>query len=119
MPAFPFTTPKPDAENFTEKLPVDPLLKSEFENGSVLTRARFTNVPNSWSLNYRFLSNTDKESLETFFMTTVGLGALNFTWTHPISTTVYTVRFAEPINYKAESDGQNNWNVSFTLIEVP
>ena len=119
MPSFPFTDPKPDAESFVEKLPVDPVIRSEFENGAVLTRARFTTVPNSWEMVYRYLSNTDKELIETFHNTTVSFGALTFTWTHPITAATPTVRFKGPPIYTAEDDGQNNWKVAFTLIEVP
>lgn len=119
MPAFPFTSPKPDANGFGQNVATDPTLRTEFENGIVETRSAFTTVPDEWTIKHTQLSNTNKLSVETMYKTTTSYGSLVFDWTHPITATVYSVRFKGPPKYDVEPHGDNTWVVSFTVVEVP
>lgn len=119
MPTFPTLAKIADGESFTEDIAVDPTLRSNFENGVIHTRNKFTTVPKRWRILYRFLSNTDKASIVTFFNTTVKFGADTFGWTNPVDDSNPNVRFESFPTCKLENDGQNTWKVSFGLIEVP
>ena len=119
MPTFPSLSKILDSESFVEDLATDPTLRTEFDNGVVHTRNKFTTVPKRWRVVYRYLSNTDKASIVTFYNTTVNFGADLFDWTNPVDSSNPNVRFEGAPKYKLENDGQNTWNVSFGLVEIP
>jgi len=112
LPVYPSLSKNPDAQNWKEEAAADPTIRTPHESGISGTRARFTTVPTKISYTYRNLSNTDKESLETFEQDTVNYGAESFTWTHFIKATSHTARFSRPIKYDLENTLQNTWKVS-------
>ena len=111
LPAYPSLSKNPDVENWKEEPASDPTVRSPCESGVSVTRARFTTVPTKIRYVYRNLSNTDKESLETFEQDTVNYGAGSFTWTHFIKSTSHTATFSRPIKYTLEKSLQNLWKV--------
>ena len=94
----------------------DSTLRSQFEAGYELTRPRFTRARRSWGVRYPVVSSADKALLVAFEQTTVRGGADSFSWTHPITSTVYSVRFAGPLKYAQFAIGK--WSVEFMLREV-
>ena len=79
-------------------------LRTRFEAGYVQTRARFTRIPKRFELNWSRMSISDFGTLRTFYEDTVIGGAESFNWTHPISSTVYVVRFiGDELNFDANS----------------
>ena len=113
MADFPTLSSKPDSENWTEEPAVDPTIRSEFENGAVQTRTRFTDVPKKWDLIYRDMSQADKDTLKAFEKT-VGYGGDIFNWTNPQDTNTYEVRFAGPVKCKVEPVNPAAWQVPYT-----
>jgi hypothetical protein len=94
-------------------------IKTEFENGKVQSRARATSARLVVSLGWHALSNTDYSSLQTFFTNNIG-GTFN--WTHPLTSTVYVMRFtsdalpgAKPSGYSA--DGTIAWELTGLELE--
>jgi hypothetical protein len=118
MSDFPTLSQNPDAEIWREEPASDPTLRSEFEAGYQLTRAKFTVIPRTWSLVYRFLSNTEKTTLQTFERSTVNYGANSFNWTNPIDSQTYVVRFVEPIKFTLENNKLNEWQAELKLVEA-
>ena len=96
----------------------DPTIRSRYEGGYVSTRARFTRMPRRWSVKYEWMTTTNKGTLQTFEEARV-VGSESFTWTNPMDSTSYTVRFFEPVRYTpTPSTNFQYWTVEFTLEEV-
>ena len=116
MAAFPTLTIGPSYPLDPDGELEDATLRSPFEGGYELTRQKFTRTRRSWGVRYEALGQTDKDSLVTFEKDTVKGGADSFTWTHPKTSTVYTVRFTGPVKYAYVTFGI--YSVSFMLREV-
>jgi hypothetical protein len=67
-------------------------IKNNFESGHVLSRAASTVSKRIFELRWRAMPDADYTTLETFFKDNIGL---TFTWTHPTTLEVITVRFSE------------------------
>ena len=68
-----------------------PQVKNEFEANYVQSRPRATRAVERWNLGWEALPEADFQTLRTFFV--ANQGGL-FTWTHPVTSTVYTCRFS-------------------------
>lgn len=93
----------------------DSTLRSNTEGSYELTRARCTRYPKIFTIKYILMPDTDKDSLDTFVIT-VKLGADSFTWTHPKTSTSYSVRFKPIPKFTYVSYGY--WEVDFALKVV-
>jgi len=73
-----------DPVEVAELLPaaLDPTIRAPTEGGYEITRAAFTRLRRQWRVAYAGLTATDKDTLSTF-LSTVGVGADEFNWTHP------------------------------------
>ncbi len=98
------------------EVPRDASLRSPFEAGYVQARPKFTRIPATWpDITYRNMTATDKSTLETFEKTTVKQTDA-FSWTHPQTSTVYSVRFSGPVQYDLVRPGI--WEFRFSLEEI-
>jgi len=101
-----------------EQYPQRGQVRTEFENGAVQSRARATSTRWVFVLGWRALSQTDYATLCTFFDTNLGT---TFSWTHPITSTVYTCRFSEdrlpPAMFSGFVSGVTAWRMSGLQIE--
>lgn len=88
-------------------------IRSDFDAGYVQSRAKWTRTRRKFELSWNAMSNTDKETLMTFFENNLGD---TFAWIHPLSGTSYTVRFTEE-NIEAKYIPYNRWQVSLILEE--
>ena len=89
-----------------------PKVKTEFESGHVQSRKRGTKYPRRFRLIWDGLSSNDFESIVTFFKSTDD----TFTWTHPFTSVVYTVRFTDDELSSRLQEG-NEYSVSLNLEE--
>lgn len=88
MAAFPdIKTP-----NSYSETPTKSQIKSEFENGDVISRPRYSRGRMTMTIGWDNLPNSDYTTLKEFFYDNQGL---TFTWTHPITSEDYTVRFSD------------------------
>jgi len=94
----------------------DSTISSNFETGWEQTRPRFTRSRRTWQINYENLLYVDKKLLEDFVNDDVRQGADYFTWTHPVTSEVVTVRFKPAPTYN--NTILTYWQVSFSLREV-
>jgi phage-related protein len=94
----------------------DSVITSPFEGGYVQTRALCSRIKKFWQINYNYLSATNKDSLVTFFGTTNG-AADSFTWTNPLDSVSYTVRF-KPKSFSCNHTLFSRWEVKFVLEQV-
>lgn len=118
MPTFPTLSTYPVDNNFNETLAYDPSIQSQSEDGTIISRARFTTTKKQWGdITYNNLTEADKLLLDAF-QTTVMVGANTFTWTNPRDDLEYTVRFAGLIKYSIHPSLHGIWLASFSLVEA-
>ena len=82
-----------------EETTPDPAIRSEFEDGSVQTRPRFTRMRRRWTLSWANIKKSQYEILREFYMNQKG-GSLSFSWTNPMNGGVFTVRFVGELTAK-------------------
>lgn len=120
-------TPKPLIGGWSETVGQDPTIRTPFEGGYQQTMARFTRIPEQWTVVYPLLTRSDKELIKTFERDTVKIGAESFNWTNPDTNEIKEVRFAEPVTYEPFKTGENaifdsggvqRWRVTMVLEEV-
>lgn len=101
------------SNQFSEQVLDEGDLKSKLENGSIVTRRKFSRVLTRWEVVYHDLSNSDRLTLLNFIKayTTVG----KFNWEHPIDGSK-TVRFASVP--KIVKSGPNTWVAQCEFEEV-
>jgi len=67
-------------------------IKTDFSAGYVLSRPKWTRSRKTFELSWPTMIDADKQTLQTFFNDNLGD---TFTWTHPLTAAVYTVRFGD------------------------
>jgi len=114
------TVHHPAAESLEAGTAHDPAIRSESDGGYVISRARFTRIVQNWpNIRYEWLSLANKNTLRTFETDTAVGGSASFDWTHPLSSTVYDVRFMGRIRYTTHQHTNGLfWTVEFGLEEV-
>ncbi len=122
MSNFPTLSIGLDASTFQETSENTAVSGGDTEGGYVYTRARHTRRPRrSFMFSFTDISDNDKSTLQTFWDDRQG-GSGAFNWTHPVSSTVYNVRFDIEMELEFERAGYGNnhrWNSStITLKEV-
>lgn len=94
----------------------DPSIRSQAEDGTVISRARFTANKDKWEIFYNNLTDNDRALLNTLQDDTM-VGAELITWTHPKTSVEYTVRLSEPIKLELMAIDIALWRVHIILIE--
>ena len=89
-------------------------IKSAFESGYVLTRARFTRQRLTFKISYTLLSNADKALLEAHLASVLDITP--FDWTHPVSAVTYSVRYQTVPQWQYAQ--YQRWNISFVLEQI-
>lgn len=97
----------------------DNVIRSNVEGGYEQTRPRFTRLRRTWTLKYEFLTQTDKDTLDTF-LTTVKGGSDAFSWTHPTTSQTHNVRFTKPPTFSLVkyAGGSHRYDTTIELREV-
>lgn len=94
----------------------DNTLRTTMEDGSVLTRRKFTRNRRTFTLSWNTLPTADYVKLMDFLTGTVHMGALPFTWTMPETKKTFTVRLKSMDKFSLKNPGR--WSGSLTLEEV-
>lgn len=88
-------------------------IRTKSDAGYVITRRRFTRVPNVFTFSYWPLAFEDAGLLRTF-IEKVGV-SVSFDWIHPVNKTIHHVRFSKRprLIYRGL-----HWNTDIELEEV-
>lgn len=113
MATFPASLPGPLIGTLN-LLATDPWVGDPAEVGTDRRRARFTRELRSFSFTLR-LTDAQKDTLKTFYETTLNKGVDAFTWTNPEDDVAYTVRFTKRPPLKNVSF--NVWDAEVGLAE--
>ena len=91
-------------------------IMSPMEDGSVISRARFTRSRGTWTIGWNCLSQADYAILMNFYRNQCKGVSEKFEWIHPITKQVYVVRMIgkEPF----ERLGVVGWTGEITLMEA-
>lgn len=114
---FPTLSQGASFQNFTQDSAVDSTIRSEFADGTVLTRPRFTRMRKSFNVGYNFLTAADKVLLENL-QASLKIGANTFYWTNPSDSTEYEVRLTSPMKFQVEPREFNFHNVRLNMAQV-
>ena len=88
---------------------------TESAAGYVMSRGRGTVAKKAFDIGYTAMSNTQRDTLQTFFNDNIGD---SFDWTHPeTGGATYDVVFLED-ELSFEWIGLDNWSISFSIREV-
>jgi len=111
MSDFPSSLPEP-SKGFLRQKFIKAQVLTPYENGVQQSRGKHTSGRWFFTIGWRTLSTTEYGVLKTHFEDNVG-GTFN--WTHPITSTVYVVRYlgdelpeATPTGIK---DGEQAWQI--------
>ena len=74
-------------------------IKSQFEDGKVQSRVKWTSSRDRFALKWTQMAEAELQSFNEHFQANVGA---TFSWTHPITSASYTVRYSDD-NIKSTS----------------
>ena len=89
-------------------------IKSNFEAGYVLARARHTRQRKTFKVNYILMSDEDKVLLEAHIDSVLDITP--FTWVHPKTSVSYTVRYQSVPQFQYVQ--YPYWAVNFILEQI-
>lgn len=99
MPTWPGSLPAPSPNGYQEKMP-DNTIRTEMDVGPPKIRKRSTATPRLFRLSFD-MDNTDVNTLDTFFTTTVNDGVDSFDMDDPRNGTTGTFRIIGPPDISA------------------
>ena len=100
------------------ELAQNPTIRNDFDGGYVRTRARFTRLPEKWSVRYSGVSKANKDLIKTHVADQLA-GSNSFAWTNPDDSTKYTVRYLGLVKYTPwPHTNFLQYNIEFVLEEM-
>lgn len=107
----------PDAlRGWTEGRPIDPTIRSEYSNGDIASRARFTTaLPKLLTFTYSYLTYAEKEIIADF-EDHIKIGSSEFDWRNPITGEDWEMRLTGPINIGMESNSNNLYYAKVSMF---
>jgi hypothetical protein len=92
-------------------------LKSEVDDGYVLTRRKYTRAISKFTLKWTHLSGTHYALLDAHFQSAGGAAA-TWTFTHPQTSTEYTVRYKnDNLKFDLSVPGESGWYSGTIVLE--
>lgn len=115
MPTWPASLPQlPQQGNYSEKLP-DVTLRSTNDQGAAKTRRRFTAGVKKFTMAF-FMTPAQVEDFEDFYDNDIYSGSVSYTYIHPRTQAVATVRMSSVPQITAQGP---NYMVSFEMEILP
>lgn len=118
QPVYPTTLPNPDIESFVREPAIDPVVRSDLEDGNELVMRTKTTVPLEWSFQYRDMTTANRDALMAFWSGDANCGAVVVRFTDPTNATAYFVRFAGKPTCELETSQQQRWRVTVRLRQA-
>lgn len=111
---FPSSIPNPSYP--LKAQPENTSITSKFEDGSMVSRRKFTRARLKFTLQWNSLKNAEYMVLNNFIVNSVGFAAEAFVWHNPMDNKDYTVRCT---SYDGGTlNSVDFWNVQMELTEV-
>lgn len=99
----------------------DARLRTQMDAGPAIMRRRFTATVRDFTIPI-LLNGTQRQTLDTFYITTLLEGVLAFEWVDPVDDTTVSFRFVEPIRFTPIAGGtpaDRLWEGTMSLEIVP
>lgn len=96
-------------------VPEDPAISSKMEDGTVVSRAKFTRSRETITLKWNAMSSADFTTLLSWYKNTVKGSSDTFTYTQPATGTAYTMRCK---SFKHDFVHPNRWSVTLEMEEA-
>lgn len=119
MESFPTNIRKPDKTGYSEGIVGNPSIQSTSEDGIIHRRAKYTKVCLKWSLQFTWLTLSEKQIIDDFVNTKAIFG-IDFLWKNPLDGKTYTVFIPSkepPTETKLNNSNELYWNKGFTFYE--
>lgn len=110
---FPSSIPNPEYPFKVDH--EDNSIKTQFEDGTVQSRRKFTKSRKTWILKWESLKQNYYDTLENFIVNQVHHSAVVFNWLNPADNRTYAVRC---IKFDSELRFINYWNVELQFQEA-
>ncbi len=97
------------------------ILRSKMDQGPAKQRQIFTAAVRELSVPM-FFTGTERQTFDTFFITTLSEGALSFDWVDPVTDATISMRFMEPPSFQHIGGGtpaDRTWQATFKLEILP
>jgi len=105
----------PTPSSWKEEVLVDPTIRSVFESGAVLSRARFSSLLYRVSFTYNWLTQADKDLIVDFEQH-VKVGASTFDFRNPITNEDWEMRLLVPIKYAVEPQYPERYSATIEMF---
>jgi hypothetical protein len=117
MASWPSTLPQvPLVRDYSEQSP-DLTIRSTVDTGPAKVRRRATSGVTVLTCTFR-LSLSQRDTLDSFWKTTLKGGSIAFTWNHPITSSSITCRIVNPPTYTPLVRG-SFWNTTLKIEILP
>lgn len=121
MPAWPGSLPQAQFVGIEDERAMG-FMRSEVDAGPAKQRRRFSSAVRALRTDME-VNGTERAALDTFYVTTVKEGSLEWTWTDPNGDATVTFRFMEPPRYRLRVGNSDNakriWSVTLALEILP
>lgn len=109
MEIFPVLSVKPSTKKFNQALLFDPVHRTKFGSGAVLTRPLFSHTPNEYDVHYSLMPDADKLILEAWVKDDIANGGLRFEYTLPTTEVAWVSILLKPPIYKIHPKSKGNY----------
>jgi hypothetical protein len=110
----------PQDSRYFKETPENPADVAETEGGYEFSRPKHTRTPRiEFTTGHTNISDAEKVEFDNFWREVRG-GSDSFSWIHPVSENVYTVRFApgyKPDYVYAGMGGNHRWNIPNVMLK--
>lgn len=124
MIKFPTLSVKPSTKKFDHSLLFDPIHRTRFGSGAILTRPLFSHTPTEYRISYSLMPAADKFILATWAKDDIANGGLRFEFTLPEevcegAAETWVSVLLKPIIYKVHPKSKGNyWVVNFSIATI-
>ena len=114
MPTYPATLPDPLSGSYQETAP-ETTIRTRMDAGPDKVRQRFTAAPTKIKFAL-LLTKSEVSTLDTFFVTTVKGGSLEFDYTHPRTAASVKARFTGTPSYTSVDPNNYRSNIELEIL---
>lgn len=118
MDSWPGSLPTRPLEDAYEETWRDSQVRSSIEGMPLVQRQRSPGYSKSMSVTFEF-TNTQLEAFQSFYRTTLGFGAIPFSWTHPRTGASIRARFIGGQSPKHSAIGYDTYHSACMLEVMP
>lgn len=119
IPIYPTLSVNPSVKKFTQALLFDPVHRTRFGSGAILTRPLFSSTPDEYGVSYSMMPDVDKLILEPWVKVDIANGGLRFEYTLITTGVTWISILLKPVIYKLHPKSKGNyWIVDLRIATI-